>query len=411
MSKNVEFLKARVVEFSSISVRQILTFILFVGAFGLIAKNLHPDEYVSLMLIYNKSILLSGILLFGHPTMLQYRFATKEMSFNENRKAFITILIVSGLIAAIGTLFLSLVSAYAQWLAIWLFLFFYTVFGQIISVAYGLGSIKSINTAEVAGSLIFFSLTFFFVGSSIQTILLLLAFSYALRSIVLALCLKYTSESLDVLSLSRGKKKNLVVPSFWGAGFSSASNIFLFRSIFPLAEGHAVTGQQAHSLALIWPMVERIFSVSSNANAILFKYIASGSVRMDIIRLIGWFIALSIPIVFAALWYAFSIIYNVPEPFGLIFYITLPFLFFWAFKSFQANIFMGNATFSTLIQMAVIQILCFMILFGYSIKGVQLGVNLTFIIINIVLCVICVWGSWAISSRWGNQFIQRNSSA
>jgi hypothetical protein len=364
------FALKRFKEFSQVILRQGITFLIYITAFGNLAITLDTHTYSDFLILYNYCILFCGILLLGYPTLLQHRFSLKSLRSWEIIRQLVILLSVSIMIAMIATFLLRIINPLNSYGAIISFMFLHTFFTQMLHISYGRGRVGAINLAEICGVSTFLLSTVVLNLTEIEQVFLILGLSFLVRNVILMI--HFFSNATKVLT-STDQDKSTADISFWRISIISALNISLFRVLLPISEQHKITTGQLNLFLLAWPILERTLSLTSNCNAILYRLLAGTT-----------------PIILSITWILYTFFYNSNFEFDIQYVLILCFSFLWSLNSFQANLLVATRRLNILLILIVFKCIVYGALMILPALNIILGIECSIIIINISLFIFCL---------------------
>lgn len=358
----------------------------------MLAERLDSEDYVQLVIIYNLTILFCGVALLGYPTILQHRFSNESIDEEELRSSGFLVSFISILVAIVACFLVAELKNLDEKLPLFIWMVFYTLFTQLLMMCFGLGKIIAINTSEILGSLILFFGVYFLSNYTLGGFLWILALSYIVRSLVLIFQILYWNNTRSPnFNTSEHLQKHVDLP-FWRTSFISASNIVVFRLIVPIADVSQISKEQIFKLVLYWPMIDRILTLTTNLNAIIFRFISTNRIKTASIRILNFSLAFISPIAFVVIWYTYSNLMGFNFSLDITYLLVLILLAGWSFRSFQINTLVARSLTKVIFFLSCIQLVWILALWAFAYYGYLSGVNQALMFILISIYGFCLFG-------------------
>lgn len=375
-----------------------MTATLFIVAFGILADRLDSADYVKLIVIYNLTILSCGVALLGYPTILQHRFSKEFVDEEKLRSSAFLIVLISILIAIIACFLVAELNNIDEKFPLFMWMIFYTLFTQLLMMCFGLGKIIAINISEILGSLILFFGVYFSSVYTLGGFFWVLAVSYILRSLVLIFqILLWNATRSRSVNNSESLQKDDDLP-FWRTSFISASTIVLFRLIVPIAEASQISKEKILNLVLYWPMIDRLLTLTTNLNAIIFRFISTNRINTALLRIIHLGIAIISPIAFVAIWAIYSSVMELNFSLDMTYILVLILIAGWSFRAFQINTLVARSMTRVIFYSSFIQLVWILVLWVLAYYGYLFGVNQALIFI-----LMSIYGFCLLSAVWSQK--------
>ena len=145
----------------------------------------------------------------------------------------------------------------------------------------------------------------------------------------------------------------------------------------------------------LWPLIERITSITTTLNAILYRHIARGEMTQGLKHLFQGGVLVLMPITFTIVWAGYSYFYDQVTVSGPIYFLVLTFVTAWSVRSYQANVFVAGGRLRFLSVLTFFQLTVVFGLYVFAVQKAVFGVDLSLVVICVMLIITCVMGAIA----------------